>query len=184
MPWKPETTATSRRANPRGDPGAVDLGDAGGAVRAVGGDRDLPALPGAGVKPIVLEGDGEEPRGHLLAGGDDGVVFASIVEGGGLAGTRRRARWSCPPSRTRRQRHRSRPSTSRLTCRATLRMRSTSATEVPPNFMTRRGMDGGRAGGAASQGETAGIHDGEAVACQQTSQFPTQTPAAGLRGGR
>src|SRR5258708_3625277 len=33
-------------------------------------------------------------------------------------------------------------STSRLTCRATLRMRSMSATEVPPNFITRRAMAG------------------------------------------
>src|SRR5262245_12276929 len=33
-------------------------------------------------------------------------------------------------------------STSRLTWRATLRMRSVSATEVPPNFMTRRDMRG------------------------------------------
>src|SRR5579864_3335539 len=31
-------------------------------------------------------------------------------------------------------------STSRLTCRATLRMRSISATDVPPNFITRRAM--------------------------------------------
>src|SRR5271169_3480511 len=31
-------------------------------------------------------------------------------------------------------------STSRLTWRATLRMRSVSATEVPPNFITRRAM--------------------------------------------
>ena len=31
-------------------------------------------------------------------------------------------------------------STSRFTCRATLRMRSMSATEVPPNFMTSRAM--------------------------------------------
>src|SRR4029453_1069336 len=31
-------------------------------------------------------------------------------------------------------------STSRLTWRATLRMRSISETEVPPNFMTRQGM--------------------------------------------
>src|SRR3954470_7548964 len=45
-------------------------------------------------------------------------------------------------------------STSRLTCRATLRMRSTVATEVPPNFITRRGIQvsagivgRGRAGG-------------------------------------
>src|SRR3954465_727437 len=31
-------------------------------------------------------------------------------------------------------------STSRLTCRATFLMRSTVATEVPPNFITRRGI--------------------------------------------
>ena len=39
-------------------------------------------------------------------------------------------------------------STSRLTWRATLRMRSMSATEVPPNFITRRAMAGtcGRSG--------------------------------------
>src|SRR3954469_24414580 len=36
-------------------------------------------------------------------------------------------------------------STSRLTWRATLRMRSISATEVPPNFITRRAMAGLRA---------------------------------------
>ena len=34
-------------------------------------------------------------------------------------------------------------SCSRLTCRATLAMRSRSATEVPPNFMTRRGIGRG-----------------------------------------
>src|SRR6185295_18605049 len=33
-------------------------------------------------------------------------------------------------------------STSRLTWRATLRMRSISATDVPPNFITRRAMSG------------------------------------------
>ncbi len=32
-------------------------------------------------------------------------------------------------------------STSRLTCRATLRMRAMSATEVPPNFITMRAME-------------------------------------------
>src|SRR4051812_6482511 len=63
-------------------------------------------------------------------------------------------------------------STSRLTWRATLRMRSISATEVPPNFITRRAMAGL---GASPEGlgardplygkptrENAGIHTGEA----------------------
>ena len=63
-------------------------------------------------------------------------------------------------------------STSRLTWRATLRMRSISATEVPPNFITRRAMAGLRASPAGLGArdplygkptrENAGIHTGGA----------------------
>src|SRR3954465_12144714 len=63
-------------------------------------------------------------------------------------------------------------STSRLTWRATLRMPSISATEGPPNFITRRAMAGLRASpeGLGARDplygkptrENAGIHTGEA----------------------
>ncbi len=46
----------------------------------VGPDRDLPAAPGAGIDPERLQGDGEQPGRDLLARGDDGVVFARVVE--------------------------------------------------------------------------------------------------------
>ena len=67
-----------------GDPGAVDGRDAGRAVGLRGHDRDLPALPGPGLEAHFLQREGEEARGHLLAGGDDHVVFLRIVEGRGF----------------------------------------------------------------------------------------------------
>ncbi len=48
-------------------------------------DRDLPALPGARLHADRLQHDGEQAGRHLLAGGDDGVVLARVVQGGGLA---------------------------------------------------------------------------------------------------
>jgi hypothetical protein len=85
----------------------------------------------------VLQHDGEQPGGDLLARGDDGVVFARSWSGEAslhqptsslvlpdMAETTTATSWPA--------------STSRLTWRATLRMRSTLATDVPPNFMTRR----------------------------------------------
>src|SRR5689334_23074168 len=67
-------------------------------------------------------------------------------------------------------------STSRLTCRATLRMRSTVATDVPPNFMTRRGMvkwgrDEKIEKFAPSRREKARIHDGRAAPCQRAENI-------------
>ena len=50
------------------------------AVRPVGVDRHLPALPGAGVHPDRLQRDGGQARGHLLAGRDDRVVFPGVVQ--------------------------------------------------------------------------------------------------------
>ena len=57
-------------------------------MRGIGADRHLPAEPGAGVDAHVLQDDGEEPRRHLLAGGDHGVVFAGVVQDGGGAAER------------------------------------------------------------------------------------------------
>ena len=54
-------------------------------MRRAGGDRDLPALPGARLQAHRLQHDGEQPRGHLLAGGDDGVVLARVMQHGRLA---------------------------------------------------------------------------------------------------
>ena len=59
--------------------------DARHAVRVVGDDGDLPALPGARLHAHRLQHDGEQAGRHLLAGGDDGVVLARIVQGRGLA---------------------------------------------------------------------------------------------------
>ena len=65
--------------------GAVDVEDAGRAVRVGGEDRQLPALPGARVDAHALERDRQQPGGHLLAGGDHRVVFARIVQRRGVA---------------------------------------------------------------------------------------------------
>ncbi len=46
-------------------------------------DRDLPAEPRPGVDALVLKHDGKKSGGHLLAGGDDRVVFARVVQDGG-----------------------------------------------------------------------------------------------------
>ncbi len=90
--------------------------------------------------PLILQNDGEKPRGHLFAGGDNGVIFAPDRESLRPPCTRRRAHWSCRPwRRPRPQCHGLRPA-SRATWRATLRMRSMFATEVPPNFITRRAI--------------------------------------------
>ncbi len=59
---------------------AVDVKNARRAVRVRRQDRQLPALPGAGIDIEVLQGDGEKPGGDLLAGGDHGVVFARIED--------------------------------------------------------------------------------------------------------
>ena len=66
--------------------GAVDVEDARRAMRVVGPDRQLPALPGARIDAHVFQRDGQQPGGDLLAGGDDGVVFARVVQRRGLPG--------------------------------------------------------------------------------------------------
>ena len=109
------------------------------AVRVVGVDRDLPAQPGARLDPDFLQRDGQQAGGDLLAGGHHGVVFPGVVQGRqrlapgdqlvGLAGHGRDHHGDLVAR-----------STSRLTRAATLRMRSRSATDVPPNFITMRAM--------------------------------------------
>ena len=64
---------------------AGNIADARHAVRVVGDDGNLPALPGARLHAHGLQHDGEQAGGHGLAGGDDGVVLARIVQGRGLA---------------------------------------------------------------------------------------------------
>ncbi len=59
---------------------ARDVLDARHAVGVIGDDRDLPALPRPRLQPHGLQDDGEEPRRHLLAGRDDGIVLARIVQ--------------------------------------------------------------------------------------------------------
>ena len=59
----------------------VDLHDAGGAMRIIGQDRNLPALPRAGIDSNVLQRDRQQPRGDLLAGGHHHVVLAGVMQG-------------------------------------------------------------------------------------------------------
>ena len=121
---------------------AGDVVDARRAVRVVGDDRDLPALPGARLDAHRLQHDRQQPGGDLLAGGDHGVVFARVVQAAaGLAAPRRPAGWSCPAMAETTTATSWPASTSRLTWRATLRMRSMSATDVPPNFITSQGHE-------------------------------------------
>ena len=64
--------------------GDVDPLDHAGGV-AAGADRQLPAHIGARVEPHPLQRDRQEAAGHLLARGDHHVIFARVVERGGLA---------------------------------------------------------------------------------------------------
>jgi len=64
---------------------AVDALDARRAVGVAGQDRQLPALPGAGIDAHAFEHDGEKAGGDLFAGRDHGVVFAGIVQRRGIA---------------------------------------------------------------------------------------------------
>ena len=59
---------------------AVDALDARLAMRVVGHDRHLPALPGPRLDADGLQRDGQQADRHLLAGGDDHVVFARVVQ--------------------------------------------------------------------------------------------------------
>jgi hypothetical protein len=70
--------------------------DTGFAMNVIGAYRELPAKPGARVEPEVLKRQRQQPRGDLLAGGDNNVVFAGIVQSAGLAGPADEAiRYSC-----------------------------------------------------------------------------------------
>ena len=156
-------------------PRSVDLGDAGLAMEVVGEDRDLPPCHERALRPCP-EHQREQPGRHQFARGDDGVVFggvelrARLLAPGdqlvGLAGHR-----GDDDRDLRAGVH------LRFDVRATLRMRSTSATEVPPNFITRRDKDLETLGkarlaqwaGAAYKGLRAGPVNAR--------------PAAGRRGG-
>ncbi len=71
------------------DRAPVDRRDARRAMRAIGGHRELPSLPGARRQPLVLQHQREQARGHLLAGSDDRVIFALIVDGAVARASRR-----------------------------------------------------------------------------------------------
>ena len=86
MPWKPAMTATSLRSRKR----LISSSPLMSSMRAEAcafevQDRQLPALPGAGVDADAFQHDREQPGGDLLAGGDHGVVFARVMQRRGLA---------------------------------------------------------------------------------------------------
>src|SRR6185437_4770214 len=55
------------------------------AVHAIGENRHLPAEPGARIDAAILKRERQQAGGHLLARGDDDVVFAGVMERTGLA---------------------------------------------------------------------------------------------------
>ena len=63
----------------------LDVEDPRRSVGIAGLDRDLPALPGAGLNTHVLQHDRKQPRGDLLARRHHGVIFARIMQGRGFA---------------------------------------------------------------------------------------------------
>ena len=98
----------------------------------------MPAQPRTRRNAAVLQDEGEKSGGDLFARGDDGVIFARIIEV--LAASLHQPTSSLVlPDMAETTTAMSKPALrSRATCRATLRMRSMVATDVPPNFMTRR----------------------------------------------
>ena len=124
--------ALSKRAS---NLAARHAGDARRAVRRVGVDRDLPALPGARLQTHRLQHDGKQARGHLFTGGDDGIVLAHVMQHGGLAH---------PGDELVGHAGHGRDHDGDLVAGIDLalhvtrdiRMRSMLATDVPPNFMT------------------------------------------------
>ena len=143
-PWKPAITATSP-ASMRGDQLlGRDVVDAGAAVGVVGDDRDLPAQPGAGAaRPCCA---GSWPAGRRSparrrppprrirrrrAAGPGAAAPGAVGPGDqlvGLAGHGRDHHGDLV----------ARPRPRRAPAAPTRRMRSRSATEVPPNFITSR----------------------------------------------
>ena len=119
----------------------IDLNrlDSGVAVGIVGPKRNLPALPGTGRYTHVLEHQSEQPGGHLLPRGDHGIVLAQIIKSCAFAHL-----GDQPIGHASHGGDDDRDVVAllhlRLDSPATLRIRSRSATEVPPNFMTIRAM--------------------------------------------
>ena len=88
--------------------------------------------------PASCKTDGEQARRHLFAGGDDRVVFARGHKAC-AASPHQPTSSLVLPDMAETTTATSKPALrSRATCLATLRMRSMFATDVPPNFMTRR----------------------------------------------
>ena len=102
--------------------------------------QQLPAHEAARLHAHVLQGHREQPGGDLLAACDDHVIFGRIVERRGLA-----AQLHQPVGLPGHRRHHDQHLVARLRPRArtrpaTLRMRSMPAIDVPPNFITMRGI--------------------------------------------
>ena len=57
------------------------VGDAGAAMGAGGGKRQLPSLPGTRGQAFGLQGQGKKPGGLCFAGRKDGILFLRIFWG-------------------------------------------------------------------------------------------------------
>ena len=117
----------------------LDRLDAGRAMARVGAQRHLPALPAPRRHPHLLQRQRHQPGGDVLARCDHRVVLAGVVEQRGLAHP---ADQLVGLARHRRDDDRDVVAALDLALdlRAALRMRSRSATLVPPNFITSLGI--------------------------------------------
>jgi hypothetical protein len=114
--------------------------DARHPVRVVGENRDLPALPGARRDAHPLQHDGEQAR-PVTCSPVATMASYSRASCRGEASRTQATSWLVTPAMAETTTATRLPaSISRLTWRATLRMRSTLATDVPPNFITRKDM--------------------------------------------
>jgi hypothetical protein len=94
-------------------------------MRCISLDWHLPAEPAARLAPQRLQCDRQQARCHLLAAGNDNVIFRRIIQRIGLAAEIDQTvglAW-------------------RLTSCATRLIRSVPAIDVPPNFITIRAIN-------------------------------------------
>ena len=138
-PWKPGDDDDLAALELGADAARLDAGDAGPAVRAVGGDAGLRAGQADGRDAERVEGHRDEGRALVLAGREQHVELARI--GSSVMPAARPSSSSVVSPIADTTTTRSWPAArSRAIRRATRLMRSAPATDEPPNFWTTRGL--------------------------------------------
>ena len=160
-PWNPATTATCPSPKRRASFSGVDRRDPRLAVDAVGADRHLPAEPRARVDAELLQAPAPSaPRSPARPRRRRRRIRAR--RGGARSRCVHCTSWLVTPAIAETTTATSLPaSTSRLTRRAAFLIRSTVATDVPPNFCTMRAMARNRSR----------IRGAAAVHCRQAARY-------------